>query len=692
MSGRKGTRNILHRASMIFDKKWEENRLKSEFLFGAAYYPEYMPDRRLEKDMQMMKEAGMNVLRIAESTWSTLEPREGTFDFSYIDSVLDMAEKNSINIIIGTPTYAIPSWLEKKDPEVMVETKSGREAYGRRQLINLLNPTFRRHAEQVIRILVEHTAGRNCVIGYQIDNETKHYGNMGKEMQEGFLQYLKDKFQTTERLNQTFGLAYWSNSIDSWDAFPDMKGCIHGGLAGEFACFQRKIAADYLAWQAELVTKYKRQDQFITHNMDFEWKKFGADIAQDGYSYGVQPDICHAEAAKAVTLAGTDIYHPGQDFLTGKEIAFCGDSIRSLKKDNYLVLECQAQAFKYWTPYPGQLRLQAYSHLASGAAGLLYWNWHSIHNGYETYWKGLLSHDLQKNPTFEEACMIGSEWKQLAEKLCGMKKQNAVALVVDNRSLTALEWFPIDRNLSYNDVVRWMYDNLYEMNIECDVVDVQSLETEKYRMIITPALYSASEELLASLEKFVQQGGVLVSSFKSFVSNEYLQVYSDTQPHRLHTCFGMSYNQFTEPGRTTLHGHPVSYFAELLNLQGAESLGSYGHRYWGKYSGMTKCSFGKGKAYYIGCYTSGEVLKDLYRQAAEDAKIEVPSVQWPVVLRSGVSRKGTYLHYILHYSEDSAVISCPWKKGKELLEGKSYVQGERIELKDWDVKILEAEE
>ena len=154
----------------------------------------------------------------------------------------------------------------------------------------------------------------------------------------------------------------------------------------------------------------------------------------------------------------------------------------------------------------------------------------------------------------------------------------------------------------------------------------------------------------------------------------------------------MSYNQFTEPGRTTLHGHPVSYFAELLNLQGAESLGSYGHRYWGKYSGMTKCSFGKGKAYYIGCYTSGEVLKDLYRQAAEDAKIEVPSVQWPVVLRSGVSRKGTYLHYILHYSEDSAVLPCPWKKGKELLEGKSYVQGERIELKDWDVKILEAEE
>lgn len=84
-------------------------------------------------------------------------------------------------------------------------------------------------------------------------------------------------------------------------------------------------------WQSEIVKKYKRQDQFITHNFDFEWKKFGADIAQDGYSYGVQPDINHYEASKAVTIAGTDIYHPTQDDLTGAEIALAGDSIRTLK-------------------------------------------------------------------------------------------------------------------------------------------------------------------------------------------------------------------------------------------------------------------------------------------------------------------------------------------------------------------------
>jgi beta-galactosidase len=56
----------------------------------------------------MMKKAGINVVRIAESTWSTLEPQENTFDFSHIDRVLDAMHKAGIAVIIGTPTYAVP--------------------------------------------------------------------------------------------------------------------------------------------------------------------------------------------------------------------------------------------------------------------------------------------------------------------------------------------------------------------------------------------------------------------------------------------------------------------------------------------------------------------------------------------------------------------------------------------------------
>lgn len=682
----------LHRADTeLTNKMYGEIAMSKELLFGAAYYPEYMPYDRIETDLKMMKEAGMNVIRIAESTWSTLEPADGIFDFSYIDKVLNMAEEYGMEIIIGTPTYAIPSWLEKKDHDVMAVTAKGREAYGHRQLMNLWNPTFRAHAERVIRKLIAHTADHPQVIGFQIDNETKHYGNTGEQVQSMFRNYLKEKFQTIENLNQAFYLAYWSNSIHDWEDLPDMRGCVNAGLYAEFEKFRRKLAAEYLAWQADIVREYKKPYQFITHNLDFEWKKFGADIAQDGYSYGVQPDINHYEAARCLTIAGTDIYHPTQDELTGAEIAFGGDSIRSLKDDNYLVMECQAQAFKYWTPYPGQLRLHAYSHLASGADGIMYWNWHSIHNGYETYWRGLLSHDLSVNPAYEEACIFGNEWKNIGDKLIHLKKQNQVAVVIDNHSLTALQWFPIDKDLSYNDVVRWMYDSLYEMNIECDVVDVNALDISRYKIIITPALYSASEMTLQKLEQFVENGGVLVSSFRSFVSDEHLSVYPDTQPHRLCKCFGMSYQQFTEPGKTKLQGEEVEYFAELLQLEDAESIANYEHKYWGNYTAITRHTYGKGHAFYIGCYTRKSILKEVYQLAVDAAGIrkDIDDLTWPVIVRSGKNQYGNVLHYMFHYSEEECVIHCPYSRAKDLLSGTIYLKDDEIILKDWDVKILE---
>ena len=58
-------------------------------LYGAAYYDEYMPYDRLDTDIAMMKKAGINVIRIAESTWSTCEPQDGVFDFSHVERVLD---------------------------------------------------------------------------------------------------------------------------------------------------------------------------------------------------------------------------------------------------------------------------------------------------------------------------------------------------------------------------------------------------------------------------------------------------------------------------------------------------------------------------------------------------------------------------------------------------------------------------
>ena len=150
-----------------------------KLLYGAAYYDEYMPYDRIETDFQMMKDAGMNVIRIAESTWSTWEPHEGVFDFTHLQRMLDCATKYELNVIIGTPTYAIPSWLANKSEDMLALTHDGPSIYGHRQNMDITNPVYLEHAKILIEKLMEQVVKYDCVIGYQLDNETKSYDTCG---------------------------------------------------------------------------------------------------------------------------------------------------------------------------------------------------------------------------------------------------------------------------------------------------------------------------------------------------------------------------------------------------------------------------------------------------------------------------------------------------------------------------------
>ena len=674
-----------------------------ELLYGVAYYDEYMPYDRLDKDVEMMKKAGINTVRIAESTWSTCEPQPGVFDFSHVERVMDAMEEAGINVIIGTPTYAVPTWMVKAHPDVLAETVRGRGIYGARQIMDITHPVYLFYAERVIRELMKRTAHRKCVIGFQLDNETKYYGTAGKNVQEQFVKYIREKFHDDlDALNYEFGLDYWSNRINAWEDFPDVRGTINGSLGAEFEKFQRTLVDKFLGWQADIVNEYRREDQFVTHNLDFEWR---------GYSYGIQPYVNHLHASQCLTIAGTDIYHPTQDDLTGAEIAFGGDLIRSLKQDNYLVIETEAQGFPGWTPYKGQLRLQAYSHLASGANSVMYWHWHSIHNSFETYWKGLLSHDFQENATYREACTIGNEFARLGKHLVNLKKKNEVAVLVSNEALTALNWFRIQeqapgadaKSIYYNDVMRWMYDTLYHMNIECDFIWPESENLEQYKAIVVPALYAAPDELLIRLNQYVENGGTLIASFKTAFANENVKVSHQVQPHILSNCFGVHYDQFTFPKNVGLTGevipektdqkgnaHPAAnVFMELLVSEGAEVLASYEHYNWKDYAAITRNHYGKGQAVYIGCMTDEETLKSVYKAVLPEAGVEIPEYHYPIIVRKGLNDLGKTVCYFLNYSGMELEMPYDYKNGIELLENTAVENGTALQMPAWGVKIVE---
>jgi beta-galactosidase len=663
-----------------------------KLLYGVAYYDEYMPYERLDQDVQMMLDAGINVVRIAESTWSTHEPQNGVFDFSSVDRVLAAMHTAGIAVIVGTPTYAVPTWLVKQHPDVLAETASRPGRYGRRQNMDITHPAFLFHAERIIRKLIAHVADHPAVIGFQTDNETKHYGTAGPNVQLLFVKYMRETFGDLDTINRTFGLDYWSNRVNNWEDFPSMVGTINASLGAEFARFQRKLVTDYLAWQVAIVNEYKRPDQFVTQNFDLEWRD---------YSHGVQPDVDHFAAARPFDIAGIDIYHPSQSDLTGTEIAFGGDLTRSLKGANYLVIETQAQGFPHWTPYSGQLRLQAFSHIASGANMVAYWHWHSIHNSVETYWKGLLSHDFASNPVFEEAKTIGRDFARLSSHLVSVKKANKVAVLVSNESLTAMEWFKLpDAQRNYNDIVRLMYDQLYRMNVECDFVHPASDNLEAYALLVVPALYAASDRLLQRLNAFVHRGGHIVFTFKSGFSDEHVKVRTKRQPGIIAEACGITYSMFVKPERVTLKGDPfevgsdqntVETWMELITPVTAEALATYEHPHWGVYAAITRNRYGAGMATYIGCLISPAAMRKVLEQAVKQASLwDVDqALAFPLVTRSGVNAQGKTIYYYFNYADAPSSITYPHPTGRELLTDTEVHKDQRLPIDRWGVLIVE---
>lgn len=693
-------------------RRWGFYMKTEKLYFGAAYYSEYLPYDRVEKDMEMMEKAGMNVIRIAESTWSTLEPQEGVYDFTHIDRMLDAAARHHISVIVGTPTYAVPTWLVKKYPDILAITQNGRERYGHRQNMDITNPDYLSHAERVIRVLMEHVKDVPHVIGYQLDNETKSYGTAGPRVQAMFVDYLKEKFPDIDEFNHEFGLDYWSNRVNDWEDFPDVRGTINQSLAAEFYKFQRSLVTKFLSWQADIVREYKRDDQFITQNFDFDWTT---------HSVGYQSQVDQYDAARCMTVAGADIYHPSNEELTGAEITVCGNISRSLKKDNYLILETEAQGLTPWLPYPGQLRLQAYSHIANGSNSVMYWHWHSIHNAIESYWKGVLSHDFSENETYREAVITGNEWKKIGSHLKNLKKENKIAIMLDNASLTGFTQFPLENAGAngYNTVMRWFSDALYRLNIEYDMISSKERDFSSYECLIVPALYSAPESLLLALDSYVRNGGHLITTFRSGFSDEYLKIYPDMQPHILHECLGLHYDQFTHPHHVDIvpvqsdvmaaaqehFSHPddsafsltssACEWMELITCDTAVPVLKYSHPAYERYAAAAKNQYGNGSTLYFGTmFENDELLESvllsfLHETGFSGGDLSSDAPHYPLIVKRGINDSGKELCYYLNYSKDPVSVTHHGKNGVELISEAAIVCGDKIDLGGWGVAVVE---
>jgi beta-galactosidase len=669
-------------------------------LYGASYYHEYMPYERLEKDIELMKRAGISVVRVGESTWTSWEPREGEFQFAWMDRVVDAMHAAGIKVVMGTPTYSVPPWLYARHPEVMViplgQVRTPREFYGMRQNMDISHPVYRQYCERVIRKIAERYAKHPGVIGWQIDNETGAYGTAGPNVQAGFKEWLKRKFGTVEALNQAWGLVYWGQLLGSWDELPPRDGILNPGWKVEWERYQRSLVTDFLGWQAKLVREYVPARQWVTQ--DFHGAtRYAVDSQQ---------------ISKFLDVASINPYHDTQDRLDGWWISFMGDFTRSMKRAPYFVTETNAQTIGWdakgqFPPYDGQLRLQAWAHVASGAHMVEYWHWHSLHSGQETYWKGLLGHDLEPNRVYQEATRIGAELKRLGPQLAGMMPKNRVAILHSIDSHWGLQFMPIAETgrdergrdkANYASVEDQLHKALYDLNVGADFVFAEEPDFTGYDVLMVPPLYVASDALLQKIADFAKAGGHVLLTLKSGFTNEWNTVRWTRAPGPLREACGLSYQEFSslkEPLR--LKGDPfgagqqnqASVWVEMVLPETAKPLAFYDHPFFGKYPALTRNAFGKGTVTYQGTILTDalqqKVVADVLKQAGIAPESGLPA---QVRARQAVGRDGKALRFYLNYSGEPQSFAYAHGAGTELLSQRLVAAGARLALGPWDLAVV----
>src|SRR3984957_2200381 len=610
-------------------------------LYGAAYYNEYMPGddadhvARLDKDVALMKAAGLTVVRMGESTWSLWEPEDGQFEYAWMDHIVDAMSKAGIKVILGTPTYSIPAWMAHQHPEILADRipggmfggKAVPATYGLRQNMDTDSPAYRYYAERLIRHIVSHYKDNSAVIGWQLDNETGSYDADNRDVFIGFQHYLEKKFRTPEELSNAWFLNYWGENLHSWEDLPMRDGAQSTGYKLEWTRWSQMRVTNFLHWQAALVRECAGPRQFITTD----------------YGGMMKRDVNENDVASAIDIVADNIYHGTQDHYDGTFQALQSDFSRSLKHGNFLVTETNAQTIG-WTsqsqypPYDGQLREDVYTYLSNGANMVEYWHWASIAANQETYWKGILSHDLEPNREYAEMSRTAHELEKIGPHLVGLKIHNDVAILWSRDSANAINFMPYGGGVparswtgepdGYASLVQQMHKALYDLNVGADFVFPETQDFSQYKLLIVPALYISDDALLERISDFVKNGGHVVMTFKSGFANENSAVRWVRAPGPLREAAGISYQEFSNLEHPlALKGDPfhvgeanqVQDWAQFLMPDHAKALAFYDHPFFGKWPAITENQFGSGTLVYEGTYLSDELQTAVIEGALEKA-------------------------------------------------------------------------
>ena len=597
---------------------------------GVDYYPEQWPPSMLEGDLDNICELGCNAIRIAEFGWHLMERREGEFDFSLFDRVIERAKAKGLHVVLGTPTATIPAWLAKKHPEILSEFENGaKRVFGGRHVYCFNSPAMYTYSERIVRAMAEHYKHEDAVIAWQIDNELGHEDSdicYCAQCRTGFQKYLREKFRgDIHALNETYGTVFWSQEYNDFDEIP---------LPGPtITTHNPALRLDWERFRSESIVRFA----------DFQCRLIreiipDAVIMHDFPGGGLGKHVDYSAVAKNLAFAAYNNYPVwgGQrDPLPPGEIAFGLDYIRGLKQRNFWVTEAimgaQGHDVTGFSPRPDQAKMWAYQGMAHGCESVFFFRYRGATRGAEQFCYGVLDADNVKRRKFYEVQSFFRDIANYASQLETPVRSGA-AIVYDYDSLAA---FRIQRQSVLLDCEREMkkyHKFFYERNISVDVIPSDA-DLSGYKLLILPQMIVAKPDFQRKLKDFAENGGTVVLTYRDFVKDaDNNLVFGKQIPLDFDDFAGVCVTEteslqegqeFPLTGEGEFAGvqGEGGIFRDMLEVSDAQVLMRYGDRFYHEFAAVTRKARKSGFVYYLGCGLDEALLARVLEQAAAEQGI-----------------------------------------------------------------------
>ncbi|HVN16889.1 MAG TPA: beta-galactosidase [Anaerolineales bacterium] len=637
-------------------------------VYGGDYNPEQWSPETWQEDARLMQEAGVNLVSLGIFAWAKMQPAADTYDFSWLDQIMDLLHKHGVRVNLATPTASPPPWLVHRYPEILPVTADGVKLWhGSRRHYCPHSPAYRESARELVTRLAKHMRGHPALALWHVDNEYAcHISECFCDASiAAFREWLQKRYGTLDAFNEAWGTAFWSQQYSDWEqVMPPMptpaqvnptqkldwkRFCSDSWLE----CFE-----DQKAILREITPEIPITTNFMRFHQPLDYWKWAA--SEDIVSLDSYPDISD----------------PKWMVDTGMVL----DLIRSLRSGQPWLLMEQATTYVNWreknvTKRPGVMRLGSYQALARGATGIMFFQWRASKAGSEKFHSAIVPHVGIDSRVWREAKALGAELQKL-DALLASRVQSEVAILFDWENWWALE----SGDKPANDFkllprVAEIYAEFFRRNITVDFAYPDS-DLSKYRLVIAPHLYLVSERAVQNIEQYAENGGTLLMNFFSGIVDEHEHIWLGGYPAPFRKILGMWVEEFVpySPIQTNQieekdgRRFACKYWSDVIRLEGAEALAHYCEDYFTQTPAVTRHHFGNGLSYYLGTSLNREGLSWLIDQICVDAGL-LYSHDLPEGVEITRRSDGTHdWFFILNYAEEDVKVTLP-ANGVNLITG-----------------------